>query len=151
MKFLKIIVLACSFTAMNSAAAQVAEPSELYNTILRLDEAYFTAYNNCDMEKQSDLLADEIEFYHDQGGLTTSKEDILKGIKENVCGKVTRYLVKESIEVSPIPGYGAVIVGLHKFKNNLEPQDTPSKESRFVGIWKQTGDQWQMTRIISLH
>ncbi len=128
-----------------------ARSDELYNTILALDQRFFEAYNTCDMETQAELLADTIEFYHDQGGLSTSKDDILKGTKENICGKVTRTLVPGSLEVSPIPEYGAAAVGLHKFKNRAEPEGTLSKESRFVAIWKKTNNQWQMTRIISLH
>lgn len=123
----------------------------LYDTVFALDQRFFEAYNTCDMDTQAALLADNIEFYHDQGGLSTSKEAILKGTKENICGKVSRTLVPGSLEVSPIPGFGAAVVGLHQFKNNTEPVGTLSKESRFVAIWKKTDTTWQMTRIISLH
>jgi len=146
-----ILSLVCALAGLNVARAQSNEATSLYETVVALDKAYFTAYNTCDMETQQSLLAEDIEFYHDQGGLSTSKTDILKGIADNICGKVTRTVVEGSLEVSPIPGYGAVLVGLHQFKNNREPEGTPSKKSRFVGIWKQTGNQWQMTRIISLH
>jgi ketosteroid isomerase-like protein len=146
-----ILSLVSIWAALNVARAQSNEATSLYETVVALDKAYFTAYNTCDMETQQSLLAEDIEFYHDQGGLSTSKTDILKGIAENICGKVTRTVVEGSLEVSPIPGYGAVLVGLHQFKNNREPEGTPSKKSRFVGIWKKTENQWQMTRIISLH
>jgi hypothetical protein len=45
------------------------------------------------VELQADFYADDIEFYHDQGGLTTSKKEILESIRRNICGKVTRVLV----------------------------------------------------------
>jgi ketosteroid isomerase-like protein len=148
-----VVILTSSFIPQvpEEGASNPATSGELYNTILDLDQRFFEAYNTCDMETQAELLADTLEFYHDQGGLSTSKEDILKGTKENICGKVTRTLVPGSLEVSPIPGYGAAAVGLHKFKNKAEPEGTLSKESRFVTIWKKTNNQWQMTRIISLH
>jgi hypothetical protein len=51
--------------------------------------------------------------------------------RKNICGKVTRELVKGSIEVYPIKDYGAVEIGLHKFHNNQN--ETPSKEtSKFI-------------------
>ncbi|MEX0275275.1 MAG: nuclear transport factor 2 family protein [Flavobacteriaceae bacterium] len=125
--------------------------TNLHATMLALDKLFFDAYNNCDMETQATLISEDLEFYHDQGGLATSKQEILESIEKNICGKVTRTLVSGSLEVSPIPGYGAAVVGLHQFRNHAEPEGTPSKKSRFVAIWKQTGDQWQMTRIISLH
>lgn len=124
--------------------------SELHQTISELDSIFFTAYNNCDLKTQADMLSEDLEFYHDQGGLNTSKTKVLDAIEKNICGKVTRKLVKGSIEVSPIPGFGAVQLGMHKFYNNQEPNAT-SKPSRFVALWKQTGESWQMTRIISLH
>jgi len=66
------------------------------------------------MSTQAAVLADSIEFYHDEGGLMTSKKDLLAAIKENICGKVTRVLVQESVEVYPIPGFGAVEIGYHR-------------------------------------
>ncbi len=76
---------------------------------------FFNAYNTCNMELQADFYADDIEFYHDQGGLMTSKQELLDAIRTNICGKVTRELVKGSIEVYPIGTYGAVEMGFHNF------------------------------------
>src|SRR5690349_11058852 len=85
-----------------------SQTDDLFETVLKLDSAFFNAYNTCDMKSQEEFYSDSIEFYHDKGGLTTSKKEILDATKKNICGKVTRELVKGSIEVSPIPGYGAV-------------------------------------------
>jgi len=117
---------------------------------VELDNIFFTAYNNCDVEKQSELISEDLEFYHDQGGLSTSKQEILNALETNICGKVTRELVDDSIEVHAIPGYGAVQMGMHKFHNREEP-NAISKASKFVTIWKQDDDDWKITRVISLH
>jgi hypothetical protein len=71
-------------------------------------------------------------------------------LKTNICGKVTRELIKGSIEVYPINNYGVVQMGYHKFYNNQEP-DAISNPSKFVTIWKKDNENWKMTRIISLH
>lgn len=123
---------------------------DLLSTIVKMDSIYFTAYNTCDMATQAELYDEDLEFYHDKGGLSTSKQDILRSIEENICGKVTRELVKGSIEVYPIHGYGAVEIGMHKFHNNQEP-DAISVPSKFITIWKQKGDKWLISRVISLH
>jgi hypothetical protein len=47
----------------------------------------------------------------------TSKRGILDATEKNLC-KVSRGMVKGSIEVYPIKDYGAVEIGLHKFHNN---------------------------------
>jgi hypothetical protein len=126
------------------------ESQELYNAIVHMDSVYFNAYNTCDMDKQAAIYADSIEFYHDGSGLETSKKKLLAAIKENICGKVTRVLVKGSIEVYQIPNFGAVEIGLHRFINHAENNNV-SRPDKFIVIWRHNNDQWQITRVISLH
>ena len=133
-----------------ACAQSQPKSQDLYNTIVHMDSVYFNAYNSCDMEKQAAIYADSLEFYHDGSGLETSKKALLAAIKQNICGKVTRVLVKGSIEVHPIPNFGAVEIGLHQFINHAE-HDSMSKPDRFIVIWRYRNDQWQITRVISLH
>ncbi len=123
---------------------------ELYDTIVAKDQEYFDAYNSCDMKKQESLYSENLEFFHDKGGLSTSKQDILTSLKKNICGKVTRTLVEGSIEVYPIKDYGAVEIGYHKFYNNQEP-DAESKPVKFIMVWKNEESKWLITKVISLH
>jgi ketosteroid isomerase-like protein len=134
----------CSFYSSYS------QTNDLYNTIVKLDSIFFNAYNTCDINKQAAFYSDSIEFYHDKGGLMTSKQDILEATRKNICGKVTRELVKGSIEVYPINGYGAVEMGLHKFHNNTEKDAIPHA-SKFIIVWHNKNDNWTITRVISLH
>ena len=127
-----------------------SQESDLYETVARLDSVFFTAYNNCDLAAQEKFYADSIEFYHDKSGLETSKQKILESTKKYVCGKVTRELVPGSLEISPLPGYGAAVLGKHMFRNNQEPNAKP-RPSRFLIIWKNNNGTWQITRVVSLH
>ena len=127
-----------------------SQSHDLYETVAKLDSTFFTAYNNCDMTTQAAFYSDSIEFYHDRNGLSTSKKDILEGTKKYICGKVTRELVKGSIEVSPIPGYGAIELGSHMFHNNQEKNDLPHA-SRFVIFWRNSGGKWTIMKVVSLH
>ena len=127
-----------------------SQDAELYRTIVKLDSNFFHAYNTCDLAKQADFYADSIEFFHDKSGLDTSKQKILANTKAYVCGKVTRELVQGSIEVSPLPGYGAVELGMHMFHNNQE-KDAKPHPSRFIIIWKSNQGKWTITKVISLH
>jgi len=151
-----LVVLTGLFTAVTASAQSqdnyVYKPKsqELYKTIVRMDSIYFNAYNACDMDKQAAIYADSIEFYHDGSGLETSKKALLSAIKENICGKVTRVLVKGSIEVYEIPNYGAVEIALHRFINHAE-HDALSKPDKFIIIWRHNNTQWQITRVVSLH
>jgi ketosteroid isomerase-like protein len=127
-----------------------SQADTLYQTVFKLDSIFFDAYNKCDMTAQAEFYSDSIEFYHDKGGLTTSKQQILDATRNNICGKVTRELVKGSIEVSPVPGYGAVEIGMHMFHNNQEKDQVPHP-SKFVIIWRNKNGRWSITRVISLH
>jgi hypothetical protein len=148
---LKLLVLSVAASAQNKDAyVYKPESQELYNAIVHMDSVYFNAYNTCDMDTQAAIYSDSIEFYHDKGGLMTSKAALLKALKDNICGKVTRVLVPGSIEVYPIGTWGAVEIGLHRFINHQE-SETPSKPDKFIVIWRHRDDKWQITRVISLH
>lgn len=122
----------------------------LHNEIVKMDGIYFDAYNTCDMKTQADLYHEDIEFFHDKGGLATDKQELLKALKENICNKVTRTVIKGSIEVYPIKGYGAIEIGYHKFFNKEEP-NAKSIPSKFIMVWKNENDHWKITKVISLH
>jgi hypothetical protein len=146
-----ILAMSVSARAQNpDAYTYKPESQALYDNILHMDSVYFNAYNSCDMVTQAAIYADSLEFYHDKGGMVTSKQAVLDGIRKNICGKVTRVLVKGSIEVYPIAGFGAVEIGLHRFINHQE-SETPSKPDKFIIIWRLKNGQWQITRVISLH
>lgn len=122
----------------------------LYDTIIKMDEEFFDAFNACDLEKQANIYSDDIEFFHDKDGLMTSKEGIIDATKRNICGKVTRTLIKESVEVYPINNYGAVQIGFHKF-SNIQETDTVSLPVKFIIIWHNQNKKWKIKKVISLH
>ena len=153
--FLLIIIaslLSCNTkkSIVNNSEKYIPVNKELYKTIVELDNKFFKAYNTCDLKTQESMISNNIEFFHDKGGLSTSKKEIMEAMKNNICGKVTRELVAGSIEVYPIKDYGAVQIGFHKFYNNQEP-DAISKKNKFITIWKNENGNWIMARIISLH
>ena len=147
-----VFIFSCNNPEMKTAQPEYKpESTELYNNIVRLDSIFFTAYDKCDTVTIASLISEDLEFYHDQGGLMTSKDSVMEAIKKNICGKVTRELVKGSIEVYPIAGYGAVEMGQHFFHNNQEPEPAEHKIGKFVQLWKNENGNWRLTRIISLH
>jgi len=103
---------ACSGVKNNAGEQYVYKPDDqnLFDKIVSLDSIFFAAYNSCsvNLEKYASFYSDSLEFYHDKGGFTNSKQDVVEGTKKNICGKVTRELVKGSIEVYPINNYGAI-------------------------------------------
>jgi hypothetical protein len=154
--FFLIIFPACSgYKKDKVEAAQTYRPDDqsLYDTIVHLDSLFFHYYNTCDsnLDKYAAFYADTLEFYHDKGGFDNSRDNVIEKTRENVCGKVTRELVPGTIEVYPIKNYGAVEMGMHKFHNRMEKETTPAHAGKFVVLWRHRNNEWQITRVISLH
>ena len=61
---------------------------------------------------------------------------------------LTRSLIKESLEVHPIEGYGAIEVGSHQFKH-IENGKLEVGTFKFLMIWKNDNDNWKISRVIS--
>lgn len=69
----------------------------IYDTIVAMDAKWEDSYNNCKIDVMAEIMNEDLEFYHDRGGLTTSKAQLIDAVKNNICGKVTRVLKKGSI------------------------------------------------------
>jgi ketosteroid isomerase-like protein len=126
--------------------------AELFRTISTLDGEMFGAYNRCDLEKLGTYFTEDLEFYHDQTGLSRGRQDLVDQVKKNICGKVRRDLVPGTLEVYPLKGYGAVEIGEHRFcdpKTNEKCAEGKSGAARFVMLWQNTGGAWKITRVIS--
>lgn len=127
--------------------------SELYDTVAKLDSALFETYNTCQLSKFETFFTEDIEFYHDQGGLTVGRNSLLESMKNNICGggkKVRRELVEGSLMVDQIKNYGAVEIGEHRFYQTEKGQ--PEKltgTAKFVHIWQKKDNQWRISRVIS--
>jgi predicted small lipoprotein YifL len=146
-----IMLLSClTACAQNGVPAYQPESKELYDSIVHMDSLWEDSYNNCKIDVQEALISENLEFYHDRGGLLTSKSQLINALKNNICGKVKRELLKGSIEVYPIKGYGAVEMGYHRF-HSINDTGPDSRYARFVHIWHRENGQWKITRVISLH
>lgn len=143
---LPIMVL---FFCKSSVQAQSNSPSDtLFQTIHSLDTRLFDAYNRCDLETLGAMVTDDLEFYHDQTGLSVGKAPFIAAIKQNICGKVERTLVPGSLEVYPLKEYGAVEIGVHRFHHPGQPNDAGG-EAKFVTLWRNQDGVWKVTRVIS--
>jgi Domain of unknown function (DUF4440) len=57
------------------------------------------------------------------------------------CRKLTVY---------PIPGYGAIEIGTHRFyEKKAGKDDVASGEAKFMHIWQNNDGAWKVTRVIS--
>jgi ketosteroid isomerase-like protein len=137
----------------NAEAVQSLESmqsqAELDKAITTLDAAVFDAYNRCDLEKFSSFFSDDVEFYHDQGGVTLGKADLTDSVMKNICGKVTRELVAGTLQTYHMKGYGAVEMGVHRFRHPGHEDTEPVGEGKFIHLWRYKDGAWKITRVIS--
>src|SRR3954470_10455310 len=99
--FLSIMLLLACISSAQSVPPldKIQNPEELNRAGAALDAALFDAYNKCDLEKFASFFDDNVEFYHDQGGVTSGRAALTDSVKKNICGKVTRQLVPGSLKV----------------------------------------------------
>lgn len=129
-------------------AVSVQQPeSDLHARITAADTAMFAAFNSCDGEEFGRYISEEVEFYHDLDGLLTDKASLVEAVNTSICNNFQRILAEDSIEVWPVPGYGAVQTGLHFFINY--GAETPHGQGRFLHIWQEGEAGWQITRVVS--
>lgn len=145
------VLAACATIVPNTQPVANQSANPLFSTIAALDAAAFASFNNCssseELQKHASYFAPDVEFYHDTGGVTWSRHDMLANTEKYVCGKFRRELVPGSLVVFPIKDYGAIEQGIHRFC----PIGGSSCEgiANFILIWRHQADRWQVTRVLS--
>ena len=122
---------------------------DLYQEIANQDSIVFAAFNSRNIELFKTKFSGDLEFFHDKGGLT-NYDHTINFLKSTAQSKsdLKRELVKGSLEVYPIPGYGAMQIGQHRFCH-LENGKQDCGTFKFVHIWKKNDNQWIITRVVS--
>jgi uncharacterized protein DUF4440 len=127
---------------------KIQNQEELNKAIGALDAALFDAYNKCDLATFGSLVDDNIEFYHDQGGVTLGRAALVEAVKKNICGQVTRELLPNTLQIYPMKGYGAIEMGVHLFHHPGHPENGDG-EGKFVHLWQYKDGAWKVTRVLS--
>jgi ketosteroid isomerase-like protein len=127
---------------------EIKSQAELDKAITALDAELFGAYNRCDLAKFSSLVADDVEFFHDQGGVTLGRDKLTESVKNNICTQdVQRELVPGTLKIYYMKGYGAIEIGVHRF---LHPKTkNTTGEASFVHLWQYKDGAWKVSRVLS--
>ena len=155
---MKITRLHCAclslIAAMPLTQATAATPDsqdQLSTLIAQLDNEVFDAFNRCSdpaqLQKHAGYFDANVEFYHDTGGVTWTRDDMLANTKKYVCGNFTRELVPGTLKVTPIKDFGAIAQGVHRFCQAASGKCEGLAD--FTIVWRQQNGQWQITRVLS--
>ena len=141
----------CYFvTAQNQTIEQVPlSQQELVAKIVHLDSSLFAAYNSENLDLMKTFFTEDLEWYQDNGGLIHFEQvfDNFQSIF-NRDYTLKRTLIKESLEVHPIQGYGAIQIGSHQFEHT-ENGKLEVGTFKFLMIWKNEKGNWKISRVVS--
>ncbi|ROI00436.1 nuclear transport factor 2 family protein [Chryseobacterium daecheongense] len=155
MRKIQILVIMSFFTQL--MYAQVKPTDELYKTAKKLDSLIFdVGFNKCDLSHYNSIVSNDLEFYHDQGGITDGKEAFIASIKNNICGgpnKVKRELVPNTMKVYPLYSknglYAMIQEGEHEFFELVNGKWNKGSHAKFTILWILEGKDWKMKRVLS--
>ena len=138
--------------------AQVSRTSELFVTMKKMDSLLFDeGFNNCNSKVLESILAEDLEFYHDLGGMQNKKE-FVDAMRINICsnpnGKITRRLVPGTEEVYELLKNGVVYGAIQNCIHEFYIQE-PGKQKHITGIakgsclWLLQNGEWKLKRVFS--
>lgn len=140
-------------------AFAIAQPAPDWAATLRpFDNAYWDAYNRCDIATLTRMNTDNLEFYHDTGGPMLGNARFAQAMQANICGTpgvtIRRVEVAGSVHVFPMRAneqlYGAVIEGEHQFyrRSAGQPEQLEGR-ARFTHLVLLQDGVWKMARVLS--
>jgi len=132
------------------ALQEIKTEARLGAAVSELDRQLFEAYNHCDLKKFDSLLADDVEFYHDQGGVTLGHAALTESVRNNICtGDTQRVLVPGTLKIYPMKGLGAIEMGVHRFTHPRTGAANGTGEASFVHLWRYQNGAWKLSRALS--
>jgi ketosteroid isomerase-like protein len=136
-----------------SAPRKVESPvqTDIYKAIFKADSAFFHAFNTCDSVTYKTFLTDDLEFYHDLGGLHFLPTE-MQSLRE-MCAMnshIRRELMPNTLKIIKLGNFGALEMGVHRiYHTNPGQSEHISGDYKFVQIWENKDGMWKLKRIIS--
>jgi hypothetical protein len=148
---LALLLAPCAVFAQPAGAAWETEARQF-------DAAYWQAFNSCNVAKLTDMNTDDLEFYHDKGGLMKGKAAFAEAVSKNICGRpdagVRREEVAGSMKFYPMHAggklYGAIVSGEHRFYEvPRKGAEVLTGQARFTHMLLLTDGVWKVARVLS--
>ena len=148
---ISLVLFASLMSARGAKAQTTATPQDLFATLAARDSALFDAFNTCNVPAFESFFTEDLEFYHDLGGLMTTRKTSVDKIAEECKTKRLgrRELVPGSLEVYPIKEFGAIQIGVHKFFVRTDGGERPGSTAKFIHVWRNSNGTWQVARVLS--
>jgi hypothetical protein len=153
------LTIGAAFVVLMTVAVRAEPPAEenVSATILSVDRQFWEAYNACDVEAQRRFVTEDVEFYHDKGGVTLGADALMDTVRKNLCSgnnRVRREAVEGTGRVFPMHDegvlYGAIVSGDHRFYvREGDHPETWTGIAKFANLWLLKDGTWKMARVLS--
>ena len=155
---LDLISLAAA-AALQADSVPLPEGTALTEAIAARDSEFFAlAFDGCDPDRMRTMLSPDFEMYHDRDGVVATSaeafvEDYRRWCTERQAPdawRSRRELVRSTLNVHPVPGYGAIEDGEHLFyeRQGNGPEHLAGR-ARFTQLWQLSPDGWRLARVLS--
>lgn len=158
-----VLAVLATQTGAATATSQVYVPEiptgdALWAEIHAVDaELFRLLWKDCEPpEKMAAFLHPDGEFYHGVNGYRNFSTSSIRFIQRRCDGqaqsdeRTRRELVEGSLSVDPVPRFGAIATGEHRFYHT--PKGQPEQlisTARFLNLYKREPDGWKVYRVFS--
>jgi hypothetical protein len=150
------IVVGLGLSGATAGAADAPDPTAA--AVQDRERVFWSAYNDCAVASMPALIAEDVEFYHDRGGVTLGRDALVESVRKNLCSnpdyRIRREEVAGTVRVFTLKKdgvvYGAVVSGEHTF-DIVEKGKPPVRDglARFTTLWLLRDGAWRMSRVLS--
>lgn len=142
-------IIACKNHHLGDNKVYTPIDRSLFSIINKQDSCLFAAFNARNFEVFKEYFSENLEIYQDNIGVRNYEQSMVafKELFEKDY-KLTRELIKESLEVYPIKDFGAIEVGQHKFCH-IENGKQICGIFKFAHVWSFRDGKWKITRILT--
>ncbi len=143
------------------AAPAVTLPDQpaLEQAIAAADTRLFSLmFDQCDAPALADMVTEDLEFYHDKGGLMATRAVFVADYQRSCTARTApdawrsrRELTPGTMRVYAIPGVGAVEEGSHVFyERQGDGPEHLTGRARFSVLWRLEDGHWRLARAFSI-
>lgn len=154
---MKTIILSLFVLSTSQVFSQNADDAVI-KILSQKDSSFWYGYNTCNLNLIGGFLTEDMELYHDKGGITYGADGMKKSMRDYICKdpnhKVRRELVPGTLQVFLLKDqgivYGAILNGEHYFYNSYNGgKETKDGVAKFSNLWLLKDGSWKMHRILS--
>jgi hypothetical protein len=153
------MLVALAFALQVAPAITIPTGDDLRSAVAAADAALFkTFFEECEPAKLDAMLTPDFEMYHDREGVVArdSKSFVAGYTKTCAAARAPdgwrhrRELVAASLNVEPVPGFGAIEEGDHVFyERKGDGAEKLVGRAHFVQLWQMTPSGWRLSRVLS--